>query len=353
MSFRNIRGLALALGFACLSGGIAQADPAARAEMAARAGSERLRLFSLGKLLDTGAAPRGAVVQMKQDLMRQGYYTDAPQGGLIAAQGWANGLFGYDGNINGGSLHDRFNFGGLVFETDPAYRAKAGVVVGLTAGGLARYAWDNGRYLEARAEAALAWSPQHQIAHSSIDYSLCTRNHLTGWQFFDLCQSGTAEERDLGSRHSAQTSAALSQIFATATANHEIGAALASARGESGRQTSLTLSWAAVWDRSVTRLSLTKAAPIDDEIALNYRVNAGVQWLWHQRLIGVTLWHQRAAGGRFLGMPRADRAQGIDLSYEVNPLLTVQLGAMRNRSTASFFSYDDVSLSVHYDAKRW
>jgi hypothetical protein len=331
----------------------AHADPVARAQMAAAAGSERLRLFALGKLLDTGAAPRGAVVQMKQDLIRQGYYTDAPKGGLIALQGWADGLLSYDGNINGGVLRESFNFGGLVFETDPAYRAKAGVLIGLTAGGAARYAWSNGRYLEARLQGAAAWSPAHEITRSSVDYSLCSRNHLTGWYFLDLCQSGSSEERDLGSRQSSETAVTLSQLFARDTADHEISATIASTSTETGRQPLVTLSWGAVWDQAVTRLTLTKAAPIEDEIALNFRLNAEVQWLWRGRLVGLSLWHQQAEGGSFLGTPRRDQASGIGLSYQARPKLTLQLGYMANRSSAEFFSYDEVTLAAQYDARRW
>ncbi|MGV8989600.1 MAG: hypothetical protein ACOH2H_25630 [Cypionkella sp.] len=330
-----------------------RADEASRTQIADIAGSERLRLFAYGKLLETRTAPRVAVVRMKQDMIRQGFYFDPGTSPLIARDAWIAPVLSYDGNINGGVLQDSFVFNGQVFDAAPDFRAKAGVVAGLAAGGAVRLAWANGRYVEARVQGQAVWSPEYQIGRSNAELGLCSRNHLTGWTFLDLCRTVSAISRELGSSTSQATELSLSQLFAAGGGYHDLTADLSQSHYDIGEQPALTLSWNAVWDRAATNLSLTVAAPINDETALRQRVEAGVKWLWRGRSVGVDLWHQEADGGTFLLTPRADTATGIGLSYEIRPGVTTQIGYMVNRSTVDFFQYDQLSVNIRFDSLRW
>jgi len=341
-------------GLLCLMlGSAAQADALDRARIASIAGSERLRVFAYGKLLETGSAPRAVVVQMKRNMVSQGFYFEPGANRVIATEAWAAPILSYDGNINGGALQDSFTFNGFVFEADPAFRAKSGVVMGLAAGAVARLAWANGRYVEGRLRGEAVWSPEHSIGRSNAELALCSRNHVTGWTFLDLCQTASVVERELGSNTSQKTALAMTQLFQTTAGYHEVTAEIAQAQYDTGHQPSVTLSWGAVWNHAATKLSLTKAAPINGETALNSRIAADVQWLWGGRPVGVGLWHQRATGGAFLGTPRTDKATGISVSYQLRPGLTAQLGYMTNHSSVDFFDYAQASLNVRFDALRW
>lgn len=338
----------------CLwAGSAACADELGRAQIAAISGSERLQIFAFGKLLETGAAPHSAVLRMKQSMIAQGFYYEPGQSHAIATGAWVAPILSYDGNINGGVLQDSFSLNGSVFEADPAFRAKAGVVMGLSGGGVARLAWANGRYVEGRLRGEAVWSPEYQIGRSNAELGLCSRNHVSGWDFIDLCQTVSASQRELGSSVSQETTLTASRLFRTTAAYHEVSAEFTQSSYDTGDQPSVTLSWLAVWDKAATNLSLTKAAPINGETALANRIAVGVQWLAHGRALGVGLWHQDAGGGSVLGTAREDQATGISISYDLRPGLTAQISYSVNQSSVDLFDYSQVSLNLRFDALDW
>lgn len=118
----------------------------------------------------------------------QGYYHTGTTPELVARAVQVAPLLTWDSNINGGVLRDRFIINGLVFEADPAYRAKSGLAVGGTVGSMLRYAWAEGRVVQLQAHAELAWSPRHQIGRGDAVISACSRNHLAGWTFLDFAR---------------------------------------------------------------------------------------------------------------------------------------------------------------------
>ncbi|WP_299505107.1 hypothetical protein [Cypionkella sp.] len=334
-------------------GGAAQGDVLDRARIASIAGSERLRTFAYGKLLETGDAPQDVVTLMRQTLTSQGFYYEFGQSRVIATEAWLEPVLSYDGNINGGVLQDSFSYGGFIFEADPNFRAKGGVVMGLSGGGVARLAWANGRYVEGRLRAEAVWSPEHQIGRSNSEFALCSRNHVQGWSFVDVCQTVSAVKRELGTSESQETALAVTQLFQTEAAYHEVTAELSETHYDIGDQPTITLSWASIWDKAATKFSLGTAAPIEGETALRMRVAADVQWLWEGHATGLGLWYQKADGGAFLGTPHADKAMGISLSYQFRPGLSAQISYMTNQSSVDFFDYAQTSVNVGFEALRW
>ena len=334
-------------------GSAAHADALDRAVIAEIIGSERLQMFTYGKLLETGDAPRAAVVQMKQTMAAQGFYYEPGTNPVIATEAWIAPVVSYDGNINGGVLRSSFTFNGLIFEADPAYYAKAGVVLGAAGGGVARVAWANGRYIEARVRAESVWSPEYQIGRSNAELALCSRNHVAGWTFVDLCKTGSALWRELGKSSTQGATIAVSQLFQTDAAYHELTAAVSQTQVYSDKQPSVSVSLGSVWDHAATRVWLTAAPPVAGETVLRSRVATDVQWLWVGHAVGVGLWYQHFDGGAFLGTPRSDNAIGINLSYEINPALTAQIGYMENRSTVDLYDYAQTSVDLVFDALQW
>ena len=331
----------------------AQADVLDRAHIADVAASERLHAFTYGKLLETGQASRSEFVMMKRNLISQGFYYEPGASRVIASESWIAPVLSFDGNINGGVRQNSFIVNSYVFDVDPSYRAKAGVVMGLLAGGLGRIAWASGRYFEGRLQGELVWSPKYQIARKKVKFSVCSNNHITAWTFFDICYYSTLDDRTLNSSSSQETAIAMTQLLHAGAGYHEISTKISYSQYKIGRQPSVTLSWDAVWDRASTKLSLTKAVPINGEIALDSRVVADVQWLWKTHTLGAELWYQRTTGGAFLGMVHTDKAMGISFSYQLSSNLTVQIGYEENEPSVGFFDYSQTSVSMRLDALRW
>lgn len=339
--------------FLCGLSFTAQADMQKRFEIADFSGSERLRMFAYGKRLEMSDAPRSVILQMKQNMFSQGFYYEPGGSPLIAVQNWATPVLSYDGNINGGVRKDNFTFNGLVFEADPNFHAKSGFVIGLDAGAVARIAWANGRYVEGKFLSEVVWSPQHSIGRLSGEITLCSRNHVKEWTFIDLCHVGTSTSRELGASFSQETTFGVTELFPTENSFQELTAELSYTRSFGLKQPSITLAWGTIWDRAETKLTMTKAAPIQGESALKDRITATVNGLWKDKPIGIGLWFQRSDGGTFLGTQRVDEATGIRLSYQPSPGVTAQIGYASNHSSINFFDYSQISVNMRFETLRW
>lgn len=330
----------------------ALADVADRARMAALASSERLRLRAFGQVLSASRAGPAETARLRAEMVRQGHYAQGPT--VVAREVWVAPLLAWDQNINGGVLQDRFWLNGLMFQANPAYVAKAGPVTGLMTGGSLRLAWDEGRTLELRGQTELGWSPRHDLARGDALLSVCSRNHVSGWTFLDLCARGQRSWRDLANRSAWQQSVGMAQVVAGADSLHEIGLTHIRTGGpDRSTQDQLALSLQSVWNRATTDISLTLGRKVPGEIALDWRVDASVGWFGAGRGWVLGLWHQRADGCAFLGLPRKDSGSGITLSTRLRQGVDLRLGYATNRSTAAFADYSQITLDLRFQGLRW
>lgn len=329
------------------------ADEIDRMRAAGLSGSERLRLRAYGMALETGNMPRPALARMRRDMIWQGYYFDGGPLSLVAADAQAAPMLAWDGNINGGVLQDRFVLNGLVFESDPAFRAKAGIVAGAAAGGLLRFAWGVGRLIELQAAAEAGWSPRHGIGRGDLMLSVCSRNHVSGWNFLDFCALGRRYWRELGNGASHQLSAEFSRIFPARDSVHEVAVKYVWEPTDDAYPNQLSVSLASIWDRAATEISVTVDDPVAGATYAYNRVDASVGWLALDRGWSLDVWMQRAEGGMFLGVPRKDRARGIGIATDLRPGTSLRLGYLDSRSTAGIANYDQVTLDVRFDYFRW
>lgn len=348
MRSRLRNGLKAALLALCLSGAAAQADPLQIERNAFLASSDRLRVRALGAALEAGRLGPREIAFMRHDLLAQGYGVAPGQPAVTAKRLSFAPVIGWDGNINGGVLQDRLTLGGIVFEADPAFRAKAGLVFGGSVGAMARLAWDEGRVIEVTAGSELAWSPRHEIGRADAMISLCSRNHLRDWTFLDLCALGTRSWRELETGNAHRLSLGLSKIFAAAGGVQEAGLRYDSVSTREGMQDRISLSVERVGPAGVTDLALTLGAPVGEATVLRQRLEAGFSWIALDRDWRADLWHQRADGGEFLGAAREDRSQGIGLAVSLRPGVTARLGVMSSRSTAAIADYEQITFDIRF-----
>lgn len=258
----------------------------------------------------------------------------------------------WDGNINGGFLNDRFEHFGLVFELDPAHRARAGLVAGANLAAETRLAYGQGRFLELQGRGEAVWSPRHEIGRANAALSLCSRNHVTGWTFADFCASSQGGWRALSSSRSSVVTGTLAQLFTLGPGHHQLSAAIARHWQPEGRQEAFTLGWGAVWSHMATDVSLTWSDGIRDEHALRRRVGAQVSWIWRGRPLSLSLWQITADGGRLLGVDRKDRLTGASLSIRLDRRLTVDISHQQTRFTHTLFRENRTGLGIRFHLAR-
>ncbi len=330
----------------------AGADPArtaTRGQTAVMSGSDRLRIFAWGKWLETGQAPREIVDAMQGALVRQGFYHDGPEAGVVWTDVRAAPLLGFDTNINGGVAQDSFTFAGFTFEAAPEVRAVSGIVAGLEGGGTARLAWDTGRTVEISANGTYGWAPGRDLSYYRGTLQLCSRNTVVGWIFADGCVAHAVSERDLASQRLDRASLTLSTLFETPAAWHELSGELAVTRTDTVEQTTATVTLGSVWDLAVTEASLTVGDPVAGITGLDHRVAVDIRWQAGGYPTGIGLWQSASSGGRFLGVPRADTATGITAFWQARPGLSVEVGYSVVNSTADLFDDESVTFQVRLD----
>lgn len=332
----------------------ARAEKIDRAYLSLLSGSERLRLRAFGQALSARQLRPREVERMKSDMVRQGYYLDGFDLRPVATDLWVAPVLSWDSNINGGVRQDKFWLNGLLFEADPAYRAKKGMVGGAAAGGVARIAWDNGRLLEFGAQGEAAWSPDYNLWRTDTMLSVCSRNHVAGWSFLDLCSKGMRSTRELGNSSAYEHSISYSQVVSGADSLHELGLTLSRFDSvDQARQNRATVSVESIWNKLVTDISFTKGQDVPDETVLDWRIDLGASWYWAGRAWEVQFWRQNASGSYFLGVPRHDESVGIAVAADIRPGITLRLGYARNESTAGIANYDQVMLDVKFNRLRW
>ena len=325
------------------------AEPADLVNSAFLASSDALRLRVLGTALEAGRLAPRDIALMRRDLLAQGYGGKRGQPEITARRLSFAPIFGWDGNINGGVLQDRLTIGGMVLEADPAFRAKSGLVFGGSVAAMSRLAWDEGRVIEVSAGAELAWSPRHEIGRADAMISLCSRNHLKNWTFLDLCALGTRSWRDLDTGNARRLSAGLSKIFAGAGGVQEVGIRYDSVTTSGAMQDRVHLSLERVGPAGVFDAALTLGAPVSEVTVLRQRYEAGFSWTAMGRDWRGDLWHQRADGGMFLGIPREDRSQGFGLTVSRRPGISARLGVMSSRSSAAIADYDQITFDIRFN----
>lgn len=352
MPFRKTRTLLAAI---CLSlgGQSGEADELDRTRIVELSGSERLRLRAYGQALSSDTLPHSSLALMRQRMVRQGYYVDRGQAALVVQDAWVDPLLAWDGNINGGVLQDRFVWNGLVFEADQDFIAKSGVVAGASAGAVLRYAWDTGRIIELQGGAELGWSLAHDIGRTDLTLSVCSQNHLTGWNFLDLCAANHRSWRQLGSASTGQVSAVYSRIIPASHSLHELGFGYIHAFADETTQDRMIVSVESIWNRTLTKLTITLGEATDGTTALRNRIEAKIGWIAENRGWVLDIWSQQAKGDMFLGKERKDRAQGIGLTTDLPSGASLRLGYLESHSSAGIANYEQMTLDIRFGHFIW
>lgn len=331
----------------------ASADPSDLAGVSGLAWSDAIRLRALGAAASENQLDPNLTRALQRELELQGYYSPPHRITPIARQFWAMPLLAWDGNINGGLMKDRFDFNGLTFEADPTYRAKAGLVLGGGLGGMTRLAWDEGRWIDLQAQAEIGYSPKHHIARQDLWLQACSRNHLTGWSFLDLCASGNRSFRELGNDQGHRLEAEFRQVATSTNALHEFGIKLARVDSRSRDQNRIGFSVESLWDNSATRIAVTWGEEIPDATVLRQRIDLGIKSNLFDRNVGMDLWGQMADGSAFLGRFREDKTWGIGFSADLRPGIDLRLGYSDSRSTAAIADYQQLTLDLRFDPLKW
>ncbi|AWI85990.1 hypothetical protein CEW88_19705 (plasmid) [Alloyangia pacifica] len=298
--------------------------------------------------LAAGGPDLGTALDLKQLLRRQGFYMDEAGWQRLAADQALYPQLSYVPNMNGGSPQESLEFRGLTFDLRDDLVARGGLAVGATYDGLLRYGWDSGRYLQLQAQLGGLYAPGPDLDRTRARLALCSRNHLTDWQFVDLCLSHYEDHRDLQDITRDEATVSVSTLFERSASRHEVGLSL-SRRSDEDRLRSLAeVGLESVWAGSATRLSFEYGAPTGDETGALLTAAGEIRWPAAGQVVGLGLSLSRSPKTLFLGEDRRDDSLGVTGLLAIDGRLVLTAAYGRTWSTVNFFEDEVISFGVSY-----
>ena len=310
--------------------------------------SERLRTFALARGLATGGPDLGTALNLKQLLQRQGFYIDQSGWQPIATEQALYPHLSYVPNLNGGATQERLEFQDLSFYLRDDLLARGGMAAGASYDGLVRYGWDAGRYAEFRGQLGGLHAPGPDLTATRGMISVCSRNHLSGWRFLDLCVSHSEDHRDLQDTDRDAVEFGFGTLFERGRTRHELNLSL------SRRQTGNTIAASprSGWTRSggglrpACRWSWVRQTGRRERPAIT--AAGEIRWRLADRVVGLGLSLSRSPETTFLGETRRDHGVGLSGLVTVTDNLMLTAAYLRNRSSVGFFDDQQISVGATY-----
>ena len=308
-------------------------------------GSERLELYSLSqRMIDQKIMSIQDAIQFNvksRSLGFEGISINKKIDYTVKIKRALYPIIAYSDNINGGNLTQTIQVGNFTFIGEEDTKAKSGIIIG---GGLAlgiKKLYGRGRYIDFNLNASLTAAPLHdflQVRNESI--TVCSKNHVAEWIFFDACASWAHNKREFSDTINKSISTALTSLFMSGRSFHE--SSLIAKRFISDEyqqmQGSVVLNSLLPNDFK-TSIFMTKGEPVQDNISLNYSLGLSINRLIKNKPLKVSLKQSFYDGGRFLGVTREDSSKQISVSYPVYKRFAVSVGYEINDSTINSFSH--------------
>ncbi|NVK59502.1 MAG: hypothetical protein HWE37_05470 [Rhodobacteraceae bacterium] len=310
--------------------------------------SERLRTYALARGLVSGGPDLGTALDLKQLLRRQGFYLEDTGWQRLVAEQALYPQISYVPNMNGGSPNERLEFGGLTFRLRDDLVARGGFAVGATYDGVLRYGWDSGRYVQLQAQLGGLYAPEPDLGTTRARLALCSRNHVTEWQFLDLCLTHYEDRRELQDVTRDEARLGVSTLFESGANRHELGLSLTRQRIDERYRSLAEIGLESVWAGSATRLSLEYGTPTGDETGALLTAAGEIRWPVAGQVVGLGLSLSHSPETMFLGDARRDRSLGVTGLLAIDGNLVLTAAYSRTWSTVSFFEDELVSFGVSY-----
>lgn len=319
---------------------------AAKAETwpyAIQSDSPRILLFSLLR-----EQPPGSEAATQDLLATQGL---TPNAGLTVNWAVTPGL-AYDRNINGGIAADELTLFGLRFVTDEASRAKAGWTPTLSFDVTASITYAEGAVLTAVSSLQTGYSLDHHMARTDFSTGLCSATYLGEDWFFDICARQSRRLRDLGETHETVGSLTLERVFALGSTVHSLSVSPQLERVNDKGRPLIGFGWRGVYpDIGVLSVNVLQGSEMEGYSATQRSVSVGLTRTILDAPMRLRVTLDRAAGQRYLGIPRIDDKVTFTATRQIGTWAEVFAGYERNQS--SIAGFDDEAVLFGFQLIGW
>ena len=259
-------------------------------------------------------------------------------------------IIAYSDNINGGNLNQNIQVGNYTFIGDENTKAKSGIIIGGGALLGIKKLYDRGRYIDLNLNASIAAAPAHDWLQVRNEYiTVCSKNHIKEWIFFDACTSWAHTKREFTDTIHKSISASITGLFMSERSFHESTFTVKRFISDEYQQLQGSIVLNSLLPNSYkTNILFTKGETIENIISLNYSIGLSINRIIYKKPLKVSLSQSFYDGGNFLGVIREDTSNQLSVSYPVYRGLNVSIGYVDNNSTIQSFSHNGPLVSVSF-----
>lgn len=254
----------------------------------------------------------------------------------------------YDSNPNGGNPSDTLDLGnGLIFTFPQDSLAKPAPVLGSSVGMGGKIGYARGKYLDLNASLSGGYSIGAFDPQSDWALSACSRNHLGGWSFLDICANRTGSNRKLSASLSSRIEARFTQLGLVLDHPVEF-TGLAFRQDQSGQW----LPGAGVEVKALVGESSALGLGIESEWAAAgqphqaYDAYVSLSSQFWNRDIDLRLSRSLSLDGQILGLGHDDQTTGLSVTVPVKPGVSLSAGYTLTDSTVDFYDQGSFSFSL-------
>ena len=327
----------------------------AAASCLANSGNERLSNYCLAQIVSQWGAPAQTALMIDSRLKREGYASGlgfpAP-----AAQhelsGFVTPILDYSDNINGGNPNKPLVLGGLTFTGDPALLQKAGVLLGARVGFYGRSIIGEGNYIDHQASVSYEHAPEHGIGIKRLNASVCSKNHLGGLLYADLCAVAGRQIKQLSDQKNQTLNMTLSKIVRLGGSSfNEAKFGVLKNYNEGLNQKQIAVGIDTIFANGLfSSATIRLGEAVKDEHALRKAGSVNLGYSVKGKPILVRFSISDASGRTMIGVDRRDITKSIGLVYGLTPKVSLSAGYESVDSSIDYFDVKTPKFGIRFSA---
>jgi hypothetical protein len=319
--------------------------------------NERLELRCLTTQLQTSIPDLPLLLRTDYLLERQGYkgfgLVPKTQNPSFAPSIYP--IVQYSSNINGGNPPGNLVLGSLIFQGDPEFEQKSGMLYGLGARVESRYRLGEGRFLELNVVGTYARSPKNDIDVSSSFVSLCSKNHVKNWWYVDFCAATANISRDISNQTDDILSVAVSKVISTDSGNHhDLSVRYREIFSENYDQEQVTFGVSSILNGELyTSLYLNLGEAIEGQLVSRWAIGGEIGKLFNGKRVKLIAAYEESDGGALLGIAQKNETSTVGVSYEINEQITIFLGYQNISSSIDYYNVSEPTIGIELASLRF
>ena len=240
--------------------------------------------------------------------------------------------------------------GSITLRGDPLLQSKESITYGGGIGGVGRFVYDSGRYIDYFLTTSRAESLDYEDNIDTIAARACSKNHLKSWWYLDFCLLGYQEEKTLSESEIRQLDLSLLKLISSSQyRHHEISVTPKYLISENYEQEQIELALETLHQSgAITEFSVLIGNNVDGEVATDAQFSFSLSKKISQHPAQLKFVQKKSTDAELLGFDRIDRSRYIGFSIKITPRIEIELGYSVTESTINYFDSNEFIGAINF-----